>query len=141
MSYSYAMCFGPGELCSPTAREQIIKEGQQVFWLHHTFRRRRVGVRKDLGNTFVAGGTSRSGGLLLLGTLSRSCAYCSLQQEFSSPENEEDMSLDGMQATLGWGWGGGAPRTTKSRFINLSPECLHCGIQWQVSSSRTGCSV
>lgn len=62
-------------------------------------------MRKDLGNTFVAGGTSRSGGLLLLGTLSRSCAYCSLQQEFSSPENEEDMSLDGIASNTGVGVG------------------------------------
>lgn len=111
MSYSYAMCFGPGELCSPTAPEQIIKEGQQVFRLHHTFRRR---VRKDLGNTFVAGGTSRSGGLLLLGTPSRSCAYCSLQQEFSSPANEEDMSSDGINCKQHWGGdaGGETPATS-----------------------------
>lgn len=74
-------------------------------------------MRKDLGNTFVAGGTSRSGGLLLLGTPSRSLAYCSLQQEFSSPENEEDMSSDGINRKPHWGGGGGGGGTPATPYL------------------------
>lgn len=59
-------------------------------------------VRKNSGNTFVAGGTSHSGGLLPLSTPNRIYVYCSLQHEFSSPENKEDIGSDGITGVM-WG--------------------------------------
>lgn len=91
MNYGYTMHFSPGELCFATAWEWIIKVGQQVLG-HMTLSGKCERARKDSGNTFVAGGTSHSGGLPLLSTPNRIYVYCSLQHEFFSPEKEEDIT-------------------------------------------------
>lgn len=77
-----------------------MKVGQQVFDCM-TLAGKRGLVRKNSGNTFGAGGTSRSGGLPLLGTPNRISVYCSLPPEFSSPENKEDIGSDRIPSSPG----------------------------------------
>lgn len=104
-------------------------------------------MRKDSGNTFVTGGTSHSGGLPLLSTLNRISVYCSLQQEFFSPEKGGGHPLDGITSnTGGWGEGHTAQRVYLSTWaLNVSTvasngrsRVLGYGVAWETSQSTEG---
>lgn len=104
MNYGYTVHVSPGE---PQRGNGSLKVGQQVLG-RMTLSGNRELVRKGLGNTFVAGGTSHSGGLPLLSTGNRIYVYCSLQLEFFSPEKEEGISSEGITSnTAGRGTGRG----------------------------------
>lgn len=148
MNYGYIMHFSPGELCFATAWEWIIKVGQQVLGRMTLSGKKKCElVRKDSGNTFVEGGTSHSGGLPLLSTPNRTSVYCSLQQEFFSPER-------GGGDQLRWNhkqhWGLGAGHTTQRVYLSTSAlnvstvtsngrsRVLGYGAAWGASQSTEG---
>ena len=82
------------EISSPRSLEWILKSRATSVQPHRTFK---IASRwENSGSTFVANGTNRSEGLLLLNTPNRIYVYRSSQHEFSSPKNKDDGSSDGI---------------------------------------------
>lgn len=76
-------------------------------------------------------GTSRSEGPLLLGTPNRTCAYCSLQLELSSPIKSDDSGSDRMINTT---------RKTATPYLMKGHLCVY-GLTLNISMVKVGRGV